>query len=174
MWFDGPLIFGLSALQLWLFAGPILSGFIGALAAHWLNARRDRMNHALKLDYESAVAAREVRRDKLLQAYELIDKACPSRRAILDLDAADELALMQDFDRGIALVKLFGDKALNGEIDLLIGALAEGRGPLFNERTFMNHLPDRLRSEYGLDLTRSRYGWTATTPARDRPPANGG
>ena len=156
-WLNEPRFLGFSIAQLWIFLSPILAAFFGAVLVHILGGRRSLADHKLTLDYESEVAARQVRREKLLQAYEWIDNAEPSRLDFLKLDPDERFERTKLFAKGMALVKLFGSEALCSKVDEYIEMLNGSRD--FNFDDLMNALRDELRHRYGLEPTKSKYKW---------------
>ena len=151
------LIWGYTISQIWVLVSPLLAGLLAAWITHSLNRKRDETGHQLRLDYEVETAARQIRRDKLLRAYEMLDAAEPARMEYLELDTETQLLRVQDRGRALAVIKLFGTENQCDLVDEYIDALStrtpHGFGPL------MNNLRDQLRVDYGLELTVSRYKW---------------
>jgi hypothetical protein len=153
-WYNLPIIWGLSAVQIWIAVGPFASGVLAALITHNLTRRRDQENHRLRLEEEARVAARRVRRERLLEAYRALDASEPQRVAFQELAPNAYAELIKKMAAAYSDINLFGDEELAAAIDEIIA-----RGSEYDTSIIMNLLRDRLRVEYGLEPTRARYKW---------------
>lgn len=142
----------------WLALGPFVSGVIAACIAHYFSARRDASTHKRQLDYEEVVAKRTVRRSKLLNAYEVLDRSEDGRMQFLELDAEEYFKRTQERALAFSSLKLFGDEELCCLVDELIEFYRSERSDWSNDN-LMNKLRDKVRLEYGLEVTSSRYKW---------------
>jgi hypothetical protein len=155
--FNEPFLLGISVSQIWNFVNPFLAALGGGYVVLRFDRAKAKESHRLTLDYEAEVAARSVRREKLLEAYELIDAALPDRLSFLELDAEEAFERTKLAGRGMGLVKLFGSENLCESVDKYVEML-NGNGN-FNSSDFMNDFRDELRGSYGLKTTASRYRW---------------
>ncbi|WP_134678509.1 hypothetical protein [Paracoccus ravus] len=153
---DEPLLFGQSLKQLWIFFGPLVSGLVAAVLAHHLSARRDVSAHQRQLDYEAKIAARSIRRAKLLEAYQTLDRTEDARLDFLDLDPEERFKRTQERSAAFTQLKLFGDEPLCVLVDQLIEDFKAGQ---WSTDALMNALRDRVRNDHGLEETKSRYKW---------------
>ena len=127
----------------------------------------------MRLDYEAEVAARQVRRERLLDAYRTLDASEPQRMEYLNNNEDTKLSF-EEFselvrERGTALgdVLLFGDEELAGQIQRIID-----EGGEYDTGTLMNLLRDKLRAQYGIEETKARYKWVVVHPKKVEPPAD--
>lgn len=151
------LLFGLTAWEVWTLIGPLVSAILAAVLALLLHRSKAQADHRLSLDYEAEIASRNVRREKLLMAYEWIDAAEPGRLQLLSLPPDEAFERTKLAGKGMGLVKLFGSEQLSIGVDQYIEML-NGNGS-FNSDEFMNLFRDELREGYGLGKTNSRYKW---------------
>jgi hypothetical protein len=121
----------------------------------------------MRLNEEATVAARRVRRERLLEAYRRLDASEPQRTAFKGLAYEEVVALLMGRVAAFSEVNLFGDELLCKQIDLMIE-----QGVDYDTSHLMNPLRDLLRLEYGLEMTTARYKWVdvkisqpATAPA---------
>ena len=157
---------GLSISQIWSILSPFLAAILGGYLVLYFDRKKAKKNHRLKLEYEGEIAARIVRRDSLLRAYEWIDAAMPDRLTFLELDAEEAFERTKLAGQGMALVKLFGSERLCASVDRYVEML-NGECE-FDSSEFMNDFRDELRDFYALEKTESRYRWVDFTKKKAR------
>ncbi len=121
----------------------------------------------MQLDYEAEIAARQARREYLLEAYRTLDATEPKRLEYLANNEHEKLSF-EEFSkiirkRGPAFgdVLLFGDEELAGHIYRIIE-----EGGDVNSDALMNLLRDKLRAQFGIERTVARYQWVEIHPKR--------
>ena len=163
--FIGRFEDGTASLIIFVFG--VFALFLPSLLSAWLvyffGIRRDNLQKKSELDYESEVAARQIRRAKLLEAYHLIDSGLPDRLEFLQLPSEQHMERAASYTRGLGLVKLFGDEDLSSDIDRLIDNFNKGKSD-FSIDIFMNKLRDSVRKDHGLQITSARYKWLDVKP----------
>ncbi len=155
-WYAEPLVFGASLSAIWFVLWPIVSAALAAFATHLLTRRRDKENFHLRLEEEAKIASRQIRRERLLDAYRALDASEPQRTNFKSIAPdSEEMALLAK-RRAAALseVNLFGNEQLAGELDVMFE-----QGNAYDTSRIMNYLRDFLREEFGLEVTEARYRW---------------
>ena len=77
----------------------------------------------------------------------------------IELGSEEHLKLLFERSEAVGVVKLFGDENLCQQIDRIVEV-----GEMANTAEFMNDLRDRVRDDYGLEPTESRYKWIEFRP----------
>ena len=157
-WYAKPILFGVSASEIWQVLGPLISAFVATIATYYLTRRRDQESFRLRLEEEAKIAARKVRRERLLAAYSALDASEPQRVSFKGVENHVYAELLKERAAALSDINLFGDEDLAKQLEVII---EQGSG--YDTSILMNLLRDKLRKEYGLEPTEARYKWVEVT-----------
>ncbi len=141
-------------LEIWTLLGPVVSAIGAALLTHALTRRRDRANVQLRLEEEAKIAARQIRRERLLDAYRALDASVPQRVQYKKVSEKEHQELIKRRTAAFTDVNLFGDEELAKQIEEIIE-----NGQESDTSKIMNLLRDKLREQFELERTEARYKW---------------
>ncbi|MFQ3184347.1 MAG: hypothetical protein ACI9RO_001679 [Alteromonas macleodii] len=131
----------------------LAAGMLAALVTQWV-ARQNRHQTERNRDYEAEMASRLIRREKLLDAFRVLDASEPQRCETQKLSNDEMLKLKRTRSAAFADIGLFGDESL---IHLLDQSIQEGIS--FDTSILMRRLRDFLRELYSLEPTDVCYQW---------------